>query len=367
MQTKTYFGVPQSSREEKAEYLFRGPSKSQRGESRILSSGSLKIAERKQNFRPQLRQSPMGCNMGEVKGQKVPESLRVPWCQGSKVPRKGSTVAGFQGSRVPIPDFLSKVPRSRAPRFDRCSRSAKFQSSRVPGEPRFQKCKVSKFQGSSFQGSRFQDSRVPGFLVQVASTLPGFQGSKSSRGPGFQKFPKSRSFKVPGLGFQGFRVAGFQGSSIPRFQGSRVPRFQGSRVPGSHGVRAPRFPGFQWLQGFQGFQGFRVPGSQQGFRFPGLQGSKVPGFEGCRVPESLRVPGCQGSKVSGFHGRRVPGFQGSNSGFFVQGSKVQGSKVRPVFQKCEISKFQGSRGAEVPEVQSFKVPGFQCSRISFQG
>ena len=36
----------------------------------ILISGSLKVAERrKQNFRSQLCQSPMDCNMGEVKGQ----------------------------------------------------------------------------------------------------------------------------------------------------------------------------------------------------------------------------------------------------------------------------------------------------------
>ena len=63
-----------------------------------------------------------------------------------------------------------------------------------------------------------------------------------------------------------------------------------------------------------------------------------------------------------------PGFQDSRvPGSNIQGSKVQGSKVRPGFQKCEVSKFQGSRGTEVPEVQSFKVPGFQGSRISFQG
>ena len=37
----------------------------------ILISGSLKVAERrKQNFRSQLCQSPMDCNMEEVKGQK---------------------------------------------------------------------------------------------------------------------------------------------------------------------------------------------------------------------------------------------------------------------------------------------------------
>ena len=38
----------------------------------ILISGSLKVAEgRKQNFRSQLCQSPMGCNMEEVKRQKA--------------------------------------------------------------------------------------------------------------------------------------------------------------------------------------------------------------------------------------------------------------------------------------------------------
>ena len=38
----------------------------------ILISGSLKVAERrKQNFRSQLCQSPMDCNMEEVKGQKA--------------------------------------------------------------------------------------------------------------------------------------------------------------------------------------------------------------------------------------------------------------------------------------------------------
>ena len=39
----------------------------------ILISGSLKVAEerREQNFRSQLCQSPMDCNMEEVKGQKA--------------------------------------------------------------------------------------------------------------------------------------------------------------------------------------------------------------------------------------------------------------------------------------------------------
>ena len=81
-------------------------------------------------------------------GSKVLDS-RIPGLQGSRVP-------GFQ---VPI----SKVPRSRAPRFDRGSRSVRFQSSRVPGEPRFQKCKVSHFQGSRVRVPRFQGSRVPRF------------------------------------------------------------------------------------------------------------------------------------------------------------------------------------------------------------
>ena len=117
---------------------------------------------------------------------------RVPGFQVpiSKVPR-------FQGPISKVPRFhgpISKVPRSRAPRFHRHSRSAKFQSSKVPGNrgSEVQSFKVPGFQGSriSFQGSRFQDSRKPMFLVQVASTVPVFQ-----------KFPRSRSFKVPG--FQG--------------------------------------------------------------------------------------------------------------------------------------------------------------------
>ena len=49
----------------------------------ILISGSLKVAEerRKQNFRSQLCQSPMDCNMEEVKGQKAcfaPRAQSVP-------------------------------------------------------------------------------------------------------------------------------------------------------------------------------------------------------------------------------------------------------------------------------------------------
>ena len=132
---------------------------------------------------------------------------RSGWFQSPRF--QDSRIPGFQGSRVPgfqvpiskVP--ISKVPRSRAPRFDRVSRSAKFQSSRVPGKPRFQKCKVSKFQGSRV--------RVAGFLVQVAFTVPGFQ-----------KFQGSRSFQSPEVSkFQGSRVR------VPRFQGSRVPRFQG--------------------------------------------------------------------------------------------------------------------------------------------
>ena len=44
----------------------------------ILISGSLKVAERrKQNFRSQLCQSPMDCNMEEVKGQKACFAKRV--------------------------------------------------------------------------------------------------------------------------------------------------------------------------------------------------------------------------------------------------------------------------------------------------
>ena len=44
----------------------------------ILISGSLKVAERrKQNFRSQLCQSPMDCNMEEVKGQKANLTVRV--------------------------------------------------------------------------------------------------------------------------------------------------------------------------------------------------------------------------------------------------------------------------------------------------
>ena len=44
----------------------------------ILISGSLKVAERrKQNFRSQLCQSPMDCNMEEVKGQKTCFAARV--------------------------------------------------------------------------------------------------------------------------------------------------------------------------------------------------------------------------------------------------------------------------------------------------
>ena len=47
----------------------------------ILISGSLKVAERrKQNFRSQLCQSPMDCNMEEVKGQKGLLCSKSPMC-----------------------------------------------------------------------------------------------------------------------------------------------------------------------------------------------------------------------------------------------------------------------------------------------
>ena len=190
-----------------------------------------------------------------------------------KTMTKGQAGSKVQDSRVPgfqVP--ISKVPRSRAPRFDRGSRSVKFQSSRVPG-----------FQGSriSFQGSRFQDSRVPGFLVQVAFTVPGFQGfqgSKSSRVPGVQgsRFQYPR-FQGPGLqGSTGvpevwsFKVPGFQGSRIS-FQGSR---FQDSRVPGFLVQVAFTVPGFQ---GFQGSKSSRGPGFQ---KFPKSRNFKIPGFQG---------------------------------------------------------------------------------------
>ena len=57
----------------------------------ILISGSLKVAERrKQNFRSQLCQSPMDCNMEEVKGQKdycvATRAQCVPWTKMATVP-----------------------------------------------------------------------------------------------------------------------------------------------------------------------------------------------------------------------------------------------------------------------------------------
>ena len=56
----------------------------------ILISGSLKVAERrKQNFRSQLCQSPMDCNMEEVKGQKtnfVARAQCVPRAKVAMVP-----------------------------------------------------------------------------------------------------------------------------------------------------------------------------------------------------------------------------------------------------------------------------------------
>ena len=56
----------------------------------ILISGPLKVAERrKQNFRSQLCQSPMDCNMEEAKGQKASFAARdqcVPWTKMATVP-----------------------------------------------------------------------------------------------------------------------------------------------------------------------------------------------------------------------------------------------------------------------------------------
>ena len=139
---------------------------------------------------------------------------------GSKV--QDSRIPGFQDSRVQVP--ISKVPRSRAPRFDRGSRSVKFQSSRVPGEPRFQKCKVSKFQGSRVPGSVFkvQGSKIPGFQGSWSRLLSRFQASKGSKVPKVPGFQGSRSFQSPEVSkFQGSRVR------VPRFQGFRVAGFQG--------------------------------------------------------------------------------------------------------------------------------------------
>ena len=85
-----------------------------------------------------------GSKVPAFQGCRVPESLRVPGCQGSKVSGfhgrrfQGSRVSGFQGSGV--------------------------QGSRVPG-----------FRGSKVPG--FQGSRVPGFQ----GSIPDFEGCKSPR------------------------------------------------------------------------------------------------------------------------------------------------------------------------------------------
>ena len=238
--------------------------------------------------------------------------FQSPGFQDSRVPGSRFQYPRFQGAGLQGSTGVPEVRSFKVPGFqgNRGSRSAKFQSSRVPGfQDQFSRFKVPRFQGSRVPGPGcFHGSRLP--------RVPRFQKFQGSKAPEVSKVQKFQSSRVPGLGFQGFRVAGFQGSSIPRFQGFRVPGFQGSRVPGSHGFRVPRFPGFQASQVFQGFM---VPGSQQGSRCAGLQGSKVPGFQGCRVPESLRVPGFrfQGFRVPGFQDSRVPGFQGSRVPFRI--------------------------------------------------
>ena len=170
----------------------------------------------------------------------------------------------------------------------------------------FQSSRVSQFQDqfSRFKVPRFQGSRVSGPGCFHGTRVPTrFQKFQSSRGPGFQKFPRSTSFKVPGLGFQGFRVAGLQGSRVPAVQGFRVPGFQGSRVPGFQGSRVPRFQGCEAsrVPRLPGFQAFGVPGFQRcGFQGSRVPGSRVPGFQGPRLPGS-KVPGFRG-----LQGSRVP-------------------------------------------------------------
>ena len=195
-----------------------------------------------------------GSKVPGFQGCRVPESLRVPGCQGSKV-------SGFHSRRVP------RFQGFRVPRF---------RGSRVPG-----------FQGSGVP--RFQGSRVPGFQ---GSRVPGSHGFRVPRFPGFQGFQGFQGFRVPGSQ-QGSRCAGLQGSKVPGFQGCRVPESlrvpgcQGSKVSGFHGRRLPRFQGFR----VPGFRGSKVPGFQ-GSRFsriPKFQGS-IPDFEGCKSPRASPSP-----------------------------------------------------------------------------
>ena len=102
------------------------------------------------------------------------------------------------------------------------------------------------------------------------------------------------------------------------------------------------------------------------FQSPGFQDSRIPGFQGSRVPGSrfqyprFQGPGLQGSTgVPEVRSFKVPGFQD-------RGSRVQSFKV-PGFQGSRVPgsvfKVQGSKIPGFLVQVAFTVPGFQ----GFQG